>query len=66
MLIQSSEKKRKYELRRKKACLQFEISDLRSRGTVLCSKNKDADQLPGYHAAHLRLCFRICKKQVFS
>ena len=32
----------------------------------LCSKNKGADQLPGYSEADLRLCFRICKMLVFS
>ena len=32
----------------------------------LCSENKDADQLHGYREADLRLCFRICKKPVFS
>ena len=31
-----------------------------------CSENKEADQLPGYREADLRLCFRICKKPVFS
>ena len=31
----------------------------------LCSENKGADQLLGYRAADLRLCFRICQKQVF-
>ena len=30
------------------------------------SENKDADQLRGYRKADLRLCFRICKKPVFS
>ena len=36
------------------------------------SENKGADQLRGYHEADrnreadLRLCFRICKKPVFS
>ena len=30
------------------------------------SENKDADQLRGYREADLRLCFRICKKPVFS
>ena len=30
-----------------------------------CSENKGADQLCGYRAADLRLCFHICKKQVF-
>ena len=29
-------------------------------------ENKDADQLRGYRKADLRLCFRICKKPVFS
>ena len=28
--------------------------------------NKGPDQLHGYHAADLCLCFHICKKQVFS
>ena len=31
-----------------------------------CSENKGADQLSGYRKADLRLCFRICKKPVFS
>ena len=31
-----------------------------------CSENKGADQLRGYREADLRLCFRICKKPVFS
>ena len=30
------------------------------------SENKGADQLCGYREADLRLCFRICKKLVFS
>ena len=25
----------------------------------LCSENKDADQLPGYRTADLRLCFHM-------
>ena len=32
----------------------------------LCGENKGADQLRGYREADLRLCFRICKKPVFS
>ena len=32
----------------------------------LYSKNKGADQLRSYREADLRLCFRICKKPVFS
>ena len=31
-----------------------------------CSENKGADQLRGNREADLRLCFRICKKPVFS
>ena len=31
-----------------------------------CRENKGADQLRGYGAADLRLCFSICKNQVFS
>ena len=30
------------------------------------SENKGADQLRSYCPADLRLCFRICKKPVFS
>ena len=30
------------------------------------SENKGADQLRGYCKADLHLCFRICKKTVFS
>ena len=32
----------------------------------LWSENKSADQLRGYREADLRLCFRICKRLVFS
>ena len=31
-----------------------------------CSENKGADQHYGYREADLSLCFRICKKAVFS
>ena len=31
-----------------------------------CSENKCAGHLRGYREADLRLCFRICKKPVFS
>ena len=31
-----------------------------------CSESKGADQLRSYCTADLRLCFRICKKPVFS
>ena len=30
-----------------------------------CSENKGTDQLRGYSAAGLRLCFRICRLLVF-
>ena len=46
---------------------RLEISDLGSRGNDYpYSENKGADQLRGYREADLRLCFRICKKPVFS
>ena len=32
----------------------------------MCCENKGADQLRDYREADLRLCFRICKKPVFS
>ena len=32
----------------------------------MCSENKGADQLRGYRKADLHLCFRMCKKPVFS
>ena len=44
----------------------LEVSDLGCRGIALSSKNKGADQLHDYQSADLRLCFRICKKHVFS
>ena len=31
-----------------------------------CSENKGPDHLRDYREADLRLCFRICKKPVFS
>ena len=34
--------------------------------TVCGGYNKDPDQLLGYREADLCLCFRICKKPVFS
>ena len=42
---------------------KLEISDLERN---LCSYNKAAGQLRSYRAADPRLCFRICKNQVFS
>ena len=32
----------------------------------ICCENKGVDRLRGYHEAGLRLCFRICNKQIFS
>ena len=46
---------------------RLEISDLEVKGLyLLCSENKDADQLRGYREADLCLCFRICETLVFS
>ena len=45
--------------------LEFQIQEVE----VLyypCSENKGADKLRRYCEADLRLCFRICKKPVFS
>ena len=38
----------------------FRISEV-ERLYYLCSENKGADQLRGYRAADLRLCYRICE-----
>ena len=45
--------------------LKFRIKEV-AELYCLCSGNKDADQLRGDHEANLRVCSRICKKQVFS
>ena len=45
--------------------LKFRIYEVKGL-YYLCSENKGADQLRGYREADLRLCFRICKKPVFS
>ena len=45
--------------------LKFRISEVEGL-YYPCSENKGADQLRGYREADLRLCFRICKKPVFS
>ena len=42
--------------------LKFRIQEVE----VDNSENKGADQLRGYRATDLRLCYRICEKQVFS
>ena len=39
----------------------LEISDLRRGEIVLCSENKEADQLSSYCEADLHLCFSIGK-----
>ena len=45
---------------------RLEISDFGRRGIVLlCKENKGSDQLRGYHAADLRLCFHISKSRFF-
>ena len=45
--------------------LKFRI--LKAEGLYyLCGENKGARELRSYCAADLRLCFRICKKLVFS
>ena len=45
--------------------LKFRIKEVEEL-CYLCSANKGADQLHGYRAADLSLCFRICKKWTFS
>ena len=46
--------------------LKFQIKEIEELH-CLCSENKGADQLRGSdREANLRLCHRICKKQVFS
>ena len=47
--------------------LKFRIYEVYVEGLYFPgSENKGADQLRGYCKADLRLCFRICKKPVFS
>ena len=41
--------------------LKFRIDEVEGL-YCLCSESKGADQLCGYRATDLRLCFRICKK----
>ena len=45
--------------------LKFRIEEVEGLYYPYC-ENKGADQLRGYREADLRLCFRICKKPVFS
>ena len=46
-------------------CSKFRIKKVEGL-YFLCIENKGADQLRGYREADLPLCFRICKKPVFS
>ena len=46
-------------------CLKFQFYEVEGL-YYPCSEIKGADQLRGYGEADLRLCFRICKKPVFS
>ena len=45
--------------------LKFRIKE-KGESYHLCSEIKGADQLCGYRTSDLLLCFRICKKPVFS
>ena len=45
--------------------LKFQVSEVEGL-YYPCSENKGADQLRGCREADLGLCFRICKKLVFS
>ena len=45
--------------------LKFQIKKVQGL-YYLCNENQGVDQLCGYHTDDLRLCFHICKKQVFS
>ena len=60
-----SDTNRAVQPREKARDLKFRI--LEEEGLYyLCSENNGADQLHGYREADLCLCFRICKKPVFS
>ena len=45
--------------------LKFRIKELEGL-YYLCSESKGADQLRGYREVDLLICFRICRKPVFS
>ena len=48
------------QLQKMNRALKFQIK--KGEGLYyLCSENKGADKLRGYHEADRRLCFRICK-----
>ena len=59
-----SDTNRAVQLQKMARGLKFRIKKVGG-SHYLCSENKSADQLRGYHEADLRLCFRICKKPVF-
>ena len=46
--------------------LKFRIETVEGLYYLCSEKKKKCDQLRGYREADLRLCFRICKKPVFS
>ena len=60
-----SDTNRAVQLQKVARGLKFRIYEVQG-FYYLCSENKGADQLCGYSEADLRLCFRICKKPVFS
>ena len=61
----SSDTNQAVQLQKMARSLKFQIKK-REGLQYPCSENKGTDQLRGYREADLRLCFRICKKQVFS
>ena len=60
-----SDTNRAVQLQKMARGLKFRMKKVQG-SYYLCSENKGADQLRGYREADLRLCFRICKKPVFS
>ena len=60
-----SDKNQAVQLQKMARGLKFPIQEVEGL-YYPCSENKSADQLRGYREADLRLCFRICKKPVFS
>ena len=59
-----SDTNRAVQLQKMARGLKFRIQEVKGL-YYPCSENKDADQLC-YREADLRLCFRLCKKSVFS
>ena len=60
-----SDTNRAVQLQKVARSLKFRIKEVEGL-YYPCSENKGADQLRGNREADLRLCFRICKKPVFS